>query len=661
MSTRDNDVDDGPLRSERRHRHRWPVAIAAVVAAVAVGILLGTRADHEPDQVVASEVDDQQSPTAAPTQEPEPEPDPAASEEAASATVGSEVAAMSVEATGDGWLVAWQDGFLHITQAYGDPGYNADAAAEFASLFPPEIVALFAGSPPATLTEAQAIIAEGGYTEVVQEILAENPEVLSSLYVPPAATVSARYSADGNAWEPIHMAMPAPGQLAAVASDGSRLVVALAPLTPTDTSTVAISEDLTTWTETELPQPPDPDLPDIVMTSGGINTLLVNDAGWLLVQTEHLHIDFDALPEAETSANGGVAVSTDPDGVRVDWYGDDEDEPLRSITYTWDELGVSPDLADRLNGPPEATVIFGAWDAEPTLAILPRDTRGYGAAATDDAFAMPIQSRFGASNAIAISVDGQTWATKEVDGVLFVQSVIGAGDQLLVVGTVDDATRVVRSGDLGATWTPTDPPGLAGNWSLSTPGQAGTGGFAGVVEVYPSFPGAGIEPGPVVVLHDGFEITSTFDDESMRVTIVEQSTGTTVLDGEHRYPTPAEVAGFESEAEAEAAATPDWLQHGRDSFTYVDPDTGAHIVTVPHDKWNQAHEEAWDAALAEAGVDPNEPQHTRPEVSLIATLDGEQWLIERVDVDQPWPVAAAINGTRMVAMVGDQTYTADLG
>ncbi len=108
------------------------------------------------------------------------------------------------------WIVPWEDGFLVGSMAYQPQPLPDELPEEVVALFPQEVIDLFGGDLPATISEATEQLSEAGLLEVVSEIIQNNPAASEAIYGvetgPP--TLDVRYTVDGITWEPREVVAP---------------------------------------------------------------------------------------------------------------------------------------------------------------------------------------------------------------------------------------------------------------------------------------------------------------------------------------------------------------------------------------------------------------------------------------------------------------------
>ena len=139
----------------------------------------------------------------------------------------------------------------------------------------------------------------------------------------------------------------------------------------------------------------------------------------------------------------------------------------------------------------------------------------------------------------------------------------------------------------------------------------------------------------IVVEHEGFELTQQSGGEVVAYQLVELSTGEVV----------AEESVDLQTTEVGDDGPFEYLAQGEYGITITDPETGATIVEIPQ----SAIVSAWNDA--QGGDEMTEPG--QPDLWLLATTDGETWLLEHLDEvevsDAYAPTLVAVNGTTVLA------------
>lgn len=652
----------------RRRRRNRVVLGAGVVAIIAVGaVVLAVNEDDQGTLVTSDpttvDVPDDSVDSTVPS---------APTSEATSTARAVEVLDRPVTGVPSGpefaeWIVPWRDGFLAGSTVYPSQPLPESLPEEITALFPQEVRDLFGGELPPTIAEATEMLTEAGLLDEVTAVISENQAASEAIYGAPVTeptTVDVQFTVDGTTWEPVEMTLP-PGatsmygavvagdRLAVAYSDSQSPMVGAAP----NTVWVASTTDLIEWTTQEIMLPPTSvELPPGVMRSVNANGLAANGNGWVLTVVDSIDVDIFSLIPEETRAefetatnNSGFSLSQDDNGVTIvygtDGY-DDSDaavagegsttvitEPATTnatnsdstvagdgpttIVYTWDELGVSPDVIPYLSSNEYVPQTWAAtWDGQPVRSDNPSD---FGTLIATSAGFLRWDS------ALWFSADGISWTSKplpEPEGYISGGFAVDGGVILISVGE-DGAATLYRLDETGGAPEALDVPGLP------TTIQAWTSSRSAVL-----FDGA-VQPMPtetLVVEADGYRLEAPPSTGVYR--LIDVATGEEVVSDNLRGATSMASSPF---------------QFGPDGITVTDPETGEVIVTIPN--------AAYEAAMQEIYGGFQEVEYN-PEIWLLGSLDGERFVIERVDGEPRSGVA--VNNGRALVQAGDRWVTVDL-
>ncbi len=541
------------------------------------------------------------------------------------------------------WLVPWADGFLSLSNVTTPQPLPAEIPAEFTALFSAEVQELFADGLPATIDEATAMLSEAGLLDEVTAVVADNPEVSNLIYSVPTATPEAAvwFSPDGDEWNPVDVTLPdGMSSLQEVVVAGDRLV-AVDTRQDRDaiTLTVASTTDLTTWeTQTiEIPRPAD--LPAVVNFSAWPATIAANESGWVLEVHRFTDVPVetflptDVRESIDHSVYGG-GFSTDENGLEVQ-IGTSAEGDQQTYSYTWEELDIDPAVIPYLDDPSETQLWTAAFGGDPTMAsdVPPQS----GIVALPDRFVRTQPS-------LETSTDGVVWTTVDVPWQREVVNSVIAVDGGVVVFTQDDSgtSHAYRADPSFHDWTPIDIPGAPEWWSpvfglrSSSP--------AVIVDTFrPEMPSQ-----EIVVEYDGFVVTTGSGVASLWYDVVERATGDVVASESIDLATLSDGGGEDGPFEH--------LRYHSDGsgLTVDDPESGAVIVSIPQDVLDRAAEEAYGGDVAE---------EYRPDLWLIATIDGDRWLVDNLDddVEALGPSLAAVNGDIVLVAVQDGWLRYDIG
>lgn len=640
------DVGDLDLRavhsSARRRRLRVRLGAGLGVAALAVGstvAVVAFNSDVEPDTLATADVEEQDDSDVAPTTVDETPPSTELSTTPAlpvevverTVTVGQRVGAGGAPQYGE-WTAGWQDGFLVGAQSFTPQPLPDELPEEVVALFPQEVLDVFGGELPATISEATQMLSEAGLLDTVTDIIADNPAASEAIYsvetevTPP--TLDVRFTTDGVMWEPVEMTLP-PGAsyFNSVATVGGRLVVSYGLQDPATgmsadgIARVATTENLVDWTVQEIVIPPPPvDLPMEAWWSVSINGVAANEAGWVAsvysgleldpvrLLPEEVRVEYERSESGYSTSFGDTGISLER-SVAGEWVTDE---------YTWEALGISPEAAAYLTGQNyEPSLWTATWDGEPTASPTPGPTQQI--VATPAGFV-------GLDDQIWFSADGLTWAASPLpaEDAYVSASFTFDGGIIAFVGT-RDGVRTLRLDERGGSPEWIDIPGLPEN------AQSGFG-FGNRLGAVMDATEPGPPPPPLVVEADGHRLT--IDNATGMVEVVELATDEVVA-----------TADFGRRVEDDAPIVFD-----DDGVTVTDPATGAVVVVFPSDAL-----EAASRALHQ-NEPPSETEEYRPDLWLLATLDGETFVLDDLDDASGdsfmGPGALVANGSRLLLQVG---------
>jgi hypothetical protein len=648
------DVGDLDLQavhsSARRRRLRVRLGASLGVAALAVGATVAVvafNADDEPDTLATADVEEQDDSDVAPTTVDETPPStelsttPALSVEVVerAVTVGQRVGVGGAPQFGE-WTVGWQDGFLVGAQSFTPQPLPDELPEEVVALFPQEVLDVFGGELPATISEATQMLSEAGLLETVTDIIADNPAASEAIYsvetevTPP--TLDVRFTTDGVTWEPVEMTLPPDASyFNGVATVDGRLVVSYGLQDPTTGASadgiarVASTENLVDWTVQEIVVAPPPvELPTGALWSVYLSGVTANEAGW--VASVYAGVEFDPvrlLPDEVRAeyeqSEDGYSSSLDDTGISLERFVGGQTETDK---YTWDELGISPDVAAYLTGQNyEPTMWTATWDGMPTASPTPGPTQQI--VATPAGFV-------GLDDRIWFSADGLTWAASplpvEDD---YVSSSFTFDGGIIAFVNTRDGVRILRLDERGGSPEWLDIPGLP-----ESPQSAfGVGSRLGVV-MDAAEPGP--PPPPLVVEADGHRLT--IDNATGIVEVVELATDEIVATADF-------MRGLDDDGP---------IVFDRDGVTVTDPVTGVEVVVFPADELEAASMARYETEP------PSEMEEYRPDMWLLATLDGETFVLDDLDDgtgDSYYgPGTLAANGSRLLLQAAGNWVVYDL-
>ena len=235
------------------------------------------------------------------------------------------------------------------------------------------------------------------------------------------------------------------------------------------------------------------------------------------------------------------------------------------------------------------------------------------------------------------SADGSSWSSIDFPAVEWADAVAPVAGGLLLIGSSEQGGQQFWLADSqGRSWEPVAGPELGEQLWLSFDTRAAGGdGLAAVVD-------SGHADSPMylawsaTVEHDGFELTMSADGAgSQSLRIVELASGDVRRD--------VTIEMWSEEL----------FVWGEETFDFLDDD-GELIVSVPS---AVGEELAWRAE-SEAWEEWHAANPYQPELTLVATIDGREWIVQQLEVDataEGWygGGAAAINNG--VAIYRDQS------
>ncbi len=385
-------ADVGHRVGRRRTRRRIGVTIGAVAVIAAATTAVLTVGGDEPDTLVTT--DDTQVATSLPDDDVEsPEPTLAVAPVTPSIEVIGGVAQVGASAGSNGapeygeWSVPWEDGFLVGSTFFPPQPLPDQLPEEVLALFPQEVIDVFGGELPATISEATTMLSDAGLLDVVSEIISNNPEAYDAIYGTPvqvAPTLDVRFTVDGETWEPREMVLPPDAtSFSGAAAVGDRLAVVYSvidPLTGMPVGgrvVVATTTDLSTWTTQEIVLPSPGELPEGVNWSVFAQGLVANESGWVVPVYSSVDVDaYSLVPEdvrSELDDSRGLSVGTSNDGITIEsGFDENGNNPASSVSYTWEELGVDPDLAALISQQSfTPTMWTSSWEGTPLATDAP--------------------------------------------------------------------------------------------------------------------------------------------------------------------------------------------------------------------------------------------------------------------------------------------------
>ena len=636
-------ADVGHRVGRRRTRRRIGVTIGAVAVIAAATTAVLTVGGDEPDTLVTT--DDTQVTASLPDDDQDsPEPTLAVAPAIPSVEVIDGVAQVGASAGANGapeygeWSVPWEDGFLVGSTYFPPQPLPDELPEEVRALFPQEVLDLFEGGLPATISEATTMLSDAGLLDVVSEIISNNPEAYDAIYGTPvqvAPTLDVRFTVDGTTWEPREMVLPPDAtSFSGAASVGDRLAVVYSvidPLTGMPVGgrvVVATTTDLSTWTTQEIVLPSPGELPEGVNWSVFAQGLVANESGWVVPVYSSVDVDaYSLVPEdvrAGIDESRGVSVGTSSDGITIATdFDENGGDPAISAFYTWEDLGVAPEVGQLLSEQNFTPALWTAsWDGTPAPTDAPAAQGPM--VATPAGFVLWNDQTW-------FSPDGITWTASPLPvGASWVSGAFTVDDGLIVQSSSDTGEYLFhqvdeRGGDAVRLDLPVGPEGsLVSSASMSSSATAGM-----IVSAMPPVP----EEDLLSVVVDGYQLTVR--QPSGVFEVVDVATGDVIV----------------SEIPFGPGTDDGSFSFDEAGVTVTDPDTGDVLVVFPQDVLDAAENRYFD----DGGGEYN------PDFWLVASLDGERFLIDDLDDDGTnGPVSVASNGSRLLVQDGTTWLTYDL-
>ena len=642
------DLDVQAVRSNARRR-RLRVRLGATIGVMALAVggtvaVVAYNAGDEPDTLATADVDEPDStdtPSSTIEETPPPIELPAAPERSVATAEGSVVVGQQAGVGGapeyGEWSAAWHDGFLVGAQSFTPQPLPDELPDEVVALFPQEVLDVFGGELPPTISEATKMLSDAGLLDTVADIIADNPEASAAIYsaqTDEAPTLDVRFTADGVTWEPIEMTLP-PGAsyLNGVTTVDDRLVVSYGLQDPQTggsidgTVRVATTENLLDWNVQEIVIPPPPlELPAGSVWSVYLGGLAANETGWAASVYANVQFDPIALVPDEVRADfqqsaDGYSSMSDDTGITIERWTGGESE---TVDYTWEELGIAPEVGVYLAGQQDPPTVWAAtWEGVPTAATGP--------APTERMLATPA-GFVGFDDQIRFSADGLTWTAEPlpVDEAYVMSAFTFDGGIIAFVDTRDGA-RTLRLDERGGSPQWVDIPGMPEH-------PQSPFGFGSKSAVILDSADVGPPRLPLVVEADGHRLT--IDSMTGSVEVVDLATDEIIATADVRR-------GLDQDGP---------VQFDNDGVTVTDPATGSVVVNFPAAALEAANEALYEPSSPE--------QEYQPDLWLLGTLDGETFVLEDLDDGSGesffGPGGFAVNGSRLLLQAGGNWLVYDL-
>jgi hypothetical protein len=535
-------------------------------------------------------------------------------------------------------VLPWRDGFLSIGFQF-EPRPLLPLDDEIVALFPEEVVGLFPEGLPPTIDEAFQALDEAGLLDEVTDVLAEHPEASSAIYgeEPPPPAVMANYTVDGAEWSTTELSVPAryPGQFTV---SGDRLIMwSSEPVgSPEDFTgpqqlTIAATTDLESWQTATIVLDVEPPESPAIQTDVSVNSFAVVGDRWLAHITRHSWLDHESLLPDDVrlelqTAGMGYGINQMEDRLEVEVFAEDGSVSVE-YSFTWAELGLEgePDPGPGEGDVTMLTGVFGGDHEEIPAPPVP----GFGAVASlGDQFVLLGDTAVG--SAARVSPDGRTWTDLEgLPDVEFWQTVVPVtGGHLFVGDGRSGPVATLRLDD--GTFTDVAMPELPdryGIWDQS-------GSSAWIVEVGEP-PQPDWDPLEIVIEQDGFVLTVLEGPDGSTYTLTDATSGEVV-----RNETFGHVGDGPEIWEYDDENDQSWI--------VIRDDDAAEIVRIPGEVFDEAIQAAFEANEPERTVVTDEEFNAwQPDLWMIATGDGVNWITVDLDVPEPemgfWPQGAAVN------------------
>jgi hypothetical protein len=473
-----------------------------------------------------------------------------------------------------------------------------------------------------------------------------------------AGGIDARFSADGTSWVQVPFQRPGLGTFDRVVVAGDRLMVL-----EVESTEIAVNEswgidrgrpvtvdavhaswtaDLVNWT-TESLVLPSTDSQAPLRAQRTVTAFVATSQHWTVSVETRIDVDWDAVLPAEVPRDRAMdTIATEPTGVLVEYR--DDAGTVVSTSYSWQQLGIEPPPA-ALATPPTtqhwasdigASPVVEATASQPSIDPLASTV------VADDRFV-----RLEAGRLIA-SANGVDWdvVAEAVDG----RGLMPVPDGVVTFPLEGSPVRY-RLADGSA--TELDIAGLPDTFSPLGNIAASTTVMVGDVD-------SETPPTGVLVEKDGLRFEGIADDRQQTYALTDIATGQVLV---------SETAPVVATADGAAVVFgPDDFEHltaagpeGADeSLVVLDPRTGEELTRLRAEELADGMV-AWDGRQ-EATLDP-------PNLWVIASSNGIDWIAQQVDVDPPagtqpvfgyLPDVAVQSGATVLLSVHGESSTIEL-
>jgi hypothetical protein len=465
------------------------------------------------------------------------------------------------------------------------------------------------------------------------------------------ATIRASVTTDGSSWEPVEVSTPPgmqnPGRISAA---GDRLVIAdsLSTADGGIVVRVASTTDLRNWSlqDFELPGArPLGDQSELGVWWPAMRSFAVSETGWVFEIVRIYSADVTTVLPSDVQRDlvgRAYQVRSDDTGFTVAVNGADGSPPTPESTYsyTWDDVGVTPEDVPYLTGEiPISQTWAATWDGTATV--------GQTAMPTGMATGMTMASPAGFvrwNDRTWFSPDGLTWSSSPLpDPTGTVTSAFPVDNGFVAVvanqrGTSDVYLLDERGGnprrisvdELDEEFAE----GFADRTSTGFGSTPSSPSSAAVLTIGPSV------QMPVVIESGGYR----YIERTGLSSVVDLGTGDVVVSFSRERPPAADTT----------------FVFGDDGLTVTDPDTETVLMQIPIETYQTAQDDR------RALVESPDGAEAVSDLRLIASRDGQRFLVEplrSVDPDTDvnnTVVGFATNGRFVLARLGNEWIRYDL-
>jgi len=486
--------------------------------------------------------------------------------------------------------------------------------------------------------------------EDVEWIVPWDDGFLAGSFVDPddggATTVRARFTTDGESWEPVEITMP-PGMIGAgrITTAGDRFVMAAAidPTADADVYRVASTTDLLNWSVQDFdvpgPRPPQSDQSELGASFSSMGSFAANETGWTFEIRRVYTDDVAVATLGDDIRSGGYQIRSDDNGFIVAVNAADGSPPTPDTTfeYTWGEVGIGPEGVPFMTGEIPASRTWAAtWDSTPAVSETAVPS-GPTLASSEGFVRWNDQTWF--------SADGLTWSASPLpDPAGTIQNAfpVDAGF-VAFMANQDGATDVYRLDERGGTPRRVDIDDVPEQFSTAFAGQTLPGPQspqASVALLYPG-PNMSMLP-PLIIDKDGYR----YVERSRNISVIDLTTGETL----HTFTPLDGPPGADT-----------WFGMSNGALTLTDPATETVLAQIPLEELQAARNAQQETLNLETVGD-----ESVEDFSLLASRDGERFLLEPLRSSNPdtndlaGVFDASTNGNIVLVRLGDEWIRYDL-